>query len=95
MKKEQGFTLIELVMVIIILGVLAATVAPKFINLQYDARAATVMALGGALKSVNNLVYAKSVIAGNDTQGYAENPTVICGYISRIKQRISSTILGE
>ncbi|MEI6893962.1 MAG: prepilin-type N-terminal cleavage/methylation domain-containing protein [Colwellia sp.] len=77
MKKEQGFTLIELVVVIVILGILAVTAAPKFINLQSDAKTATVMALGGALKSANSLVYTKSIIAGNETQGYAENPTVI------------------
>ncbi|MGL4893853.1 MAG: type II secretion system protein, partial [Shewanella sp.] len=44
MKKQQGFTLIELVVVIIILGILAVTAAPKFINLQGDAR---VSALNG------------------------------------------------
>ncbi|MBM7073074.1 prepilin-type N-terminal cleavage/methylation domain-containing protein [Shewanella sp. 202IG2-18] len=38
MQKQQGFTLIELVVVIIILGILAVTAAPKFINLQSDAR---------------------------------------------------------
>ncbi|MGL4750761.1 MAG: type II secretion system protein, partial [Shewanella sp.] len=38
MKRQQGFTLIELVVVIIILGILAVTAAPKFINLQSDAR---------------------------------------------------------
>ena len=38
MKRQQGFTLIELVVVIIILGILAVTAAPKFINLQGDAR---------------------------------------------------------
>lgn len=38
MKKQAGFTLIELVIVIIILGILAVTAAPKFLNLQDDAR---------------------------------------------------------
>ncbi len=69
-KKQQGFTLIELVVVIIILGILAVTVAPKFINLESDARTATVMALAGAINSANNLVYSKSAIAGNETQEY-------------------------
>ena len=45
MKRQQGFTLIELVVVIIILGILAVTAAPKFINLQSDARASAIQGL--------------------------------------------------
>ena len=41
MKRSAGFTLIELVIVIVILGILAVTAAPKFLNLQSDARAST------------------------------------------------------
>ncbi len=40
MKKQAGFTLIELVVIIIILGILAVIAAPQFINLQSDARVA-------------------------------------------------------
>lgn len=64
MRKQHGFTLIELIIVIVILGILAVTAAPKFLNFGSDARAATVQGLAGALKSASNLVYAKAVIAG-------------------------------
>jgi len=49
--KARGFTLIELVVVITILGILAAFAIPKFISLDTQARVATVNALAGSVKS--------------------------------------------
>ncbi|MEI6895912.1 MAG: prepilin-type N-terminal cleavage/methylation domain-containing protein, partial [Psychromonas sp.] len=67
MKNQKGFTLIELVVVIIILGILAVTAAPKFINLQSDARLSTLQGLKGAIQGANSLVYSKAAIAGVET----------------------------
>ena len=62
------FTLIELIVVIVILGILAVSAAPRFINLQSDARAATLKALMGAVKSANSMILGKAVIHGVNTK---------------------------
>ena len=57
MKKQAGFTLIELVIVIIILGILAVTAAPKFLNLQDDARKAAADGVKASLQSAAQMIY--------------------------------------
>lgn len=49
--RQQGFTLIELIVVIVILGILAVTAAPKFMNLTSDANASVVKSLSGAVRT--------------------------------------------
>ncbi|WP_025819547.1 type II secretion system protein [Shewanella marina] len=64
MKLQRGFTLIELVVVIIILGVLAVVAAPKFLNIKGDAQAAVLKGYAGAVKSMANLAHLKWQIDG-------------------------------
>jgi MSHA pilin protein MshA len=82
--RQSGFTLIELVMVIVILGVLAAVAIPKFTNLASDANTAAVQSVAGALaagaatnyavrsaKSTNGVAVTSCATAVNTLQGTA------------------------
>lgn len=76
MKQQKGFTLIELIIVIVVLGILAVTAAPQFINFQSDARESTVKGAQASIQGAMQLVYAKSLIDGTDDAAKAAGETV-------------------
>lgn len=86
-NKNHGFTLIELVIVIVILGILAVTVAPKYMNISSDARIATLESLQGTMRSASDLVHLKAKIenktdCSTDPTIEVENVSITlrCGY---------------
>jgi MSHA pilin protein MshA len=83
-KQQSGFTLIELVMVIVILGVLAAFALPRFADFSQQARVSVVEGIAGSLRSASAIARATQLAAGDSGSDSVElegqTITMVGGY---------------
>jgi len=62
LSKKRGFTLVELIIVIVLLGILSAVAAPRFVDFSKDARITSLQKIKAELKYATDAIYAKAQI---------------------------------
>ena len=80
LRSQSGFTLIEIVMVIVLLGIIAAIAIPKYIDLKTDAEVATADGVVGAIVSSAAIGYADRVV--NNSGTYPDITTLDTTYLN-------------
>ncbi len=75
-NRQAGFTLVELIVVILILGILSALALPKLINIGSDARVAKISAIYGSVRAASQMIYAQSLVHNSGANATAATGSV-------------------
>lgn len=93
-KSQSGFTLIEMIAVIIILAIMAATALPKFVNLSADARKSAIEGLAGGLRSAAVLSRSTWLVAQSGTQAAISMAGVTVTVFNAATTNSTPSVLG-
>ncbi|MGA1792228.1 MAG: type II secretion system protein [bacterium] len=91
LNNNKGFTLIELIMVIVVLGILAATAVPKYFSIRTEAALASAKGITAALRGSVSVLYSQNLVGGTGGPAYDMEDVVDNAQISGVDSSASLT----